>query len=152
MRSTGLASASPDQVRVVEGADGTYSVHLDNPDSETVERFQVAYQQLFAPIHDQRYLVVRDEASLAAGFYRPAWYLVRSLFRVLRRKRPYYHPVPAMFERHRDLAAQFAAAWAAWVGGGTLVYTRSPEGLRILLRERVSRRLRVPSAAVEEWR
>jgi superfamily II DNA or RNA helicase len=152
LRSAGLAAASPEQVRVALAADGTFSVHLDSKNADAVERFATAYRQLFEPIVSQRYLVVRDETSLAAGFYRPWWYVVRGLLHVFRRSKPYYHPVPSIFERKRELADLFAAAWKTWVGGGDLVYTRSPEGIRILLRERAARRLRASTADVEQWR
>lgn len=151
-RATGLAAMSPDQVRVALDESGSYSVHLDNGPAETVRRFETSYRELFEPIIDQRYLVQRDETSLRAGFYRPWWYVVRGLLRFVRRTKPYYHPVPAAFERKRELAQGFGAAWSDWVGGGELVYTRSPAGMRILLRERAARRLRIAAVGVEQWR
>jgi hypothetical protein len=45
-----------------------------------------------------------------------------------------------------------AAAWKRWVGDGDLVYTRSPAGMEILMRERVSLRRAVRAASFEEWR
>jgi hypothetical protein len=38
------------------------------------------------------------------------------------------------------------------VGGGDLVYTRSPDGMDVLLRERVSLRHALRAASFEEWR
>jgi hypothetical protein len=151
-RSTGLAPMSPDQVRVREDASGTYTVLLQSKDRQDVDAFATAYRQLFEPIVDQRYLVVREETAISGTFYAPVWYVLRRLFRVFRRGRVTYHPVPTVFSRRRELADQFAAAWKRWVGGGELVYTRSRQGMEILLRERVSRR-RLPRAApLEEWR
>ena len=151
-RTTGLAPMSPDMVRVREAPTGTYDVVLQSRDKTAVDAFATAYGELFAPILDQRYLVTRDEAAISGTFYAPVWYVFRRLFRVLRRGRVAYHPVPAAFSRRRGSADAFAAAWRRWVGGGELVYTRSPAGMEVLLRERVSRR-RLPRAAqVEEWR
>jgi type III restriction/modification enzyme restriction subunit len=151
-RTTGLAPVSPDQVRVVIGLDGAYNVHLDHGDAEVIRKFELAYRELFEPIVDQRYLVQRDELSLSGSFYRPWWYVARGLFRLFRRREPYYHAVPSAFARKREVAEAFAAAWSDWVGGGELVYTRSPAGMRILLRERAARRLRISAFGVEQWR
>jgi superfamily II DNA or RNA helicase len=152
LRETRLAPASPDRVRVTETETASYEVHLDTSDQEASDRFADAYRELFEPITDQRYLVERDEASLSGTFYRPIWYVLRGLFRPFRRRTTVYHPVPAIFARRRELAEAFAKAWSRWVGGRRLVYTRSDEGARILLRERARGAEGVPSASVDEWR
>jgi hypothetical protein len=89
---------------------------------------------------------------LAGTFYAPIWYVLRAVFRIARRGEVAYHPVPTVFARRRELADEFAIAWKRWVGGGDLVYTRSPEGMEVLMRERVSLRRGVRAASVEEWR
>ncbi|MEX2458947.1 MAG: hypothetical protein WD770_08180, partial [Actinomycetota bacterium] len=152
LRETGLAAASPEEVRVAQGVQGTYDVHLWTKDAEASERFSQAYHELFAPITDQRYLVVREEASLSGTFYRPVWYVIRSLLRAFRREGPHYHPVPTVFGRKKEFAEAFGRAWAKWVGGGGLVYTRSAEGAEILLRERAAARLKVRRELIVEWR
>lgn len=152
LRQTGLAPASPDRVRVSETAFGMYEIHLDGADPATAALFADAYADLFAPILDQRYLVVREETSLSGTFYRPVWYLLRRLTRMFRRRREYYHPVPSTFGRNRELAEAFGLSWARWVGGGRMIYTRSEEGARILLRERTTGDRGVTSATLEEWR
>lgn len=153
LKETGLAAASPDQVRVVETAERTYDVHLDTRDRVATDLFAQAFQDLFDPVIDQRYLVVREEASLSGTFYKPIWYAIRSFSRVFRRGQPFYHPVPTVFGRRRELAEAFGVAWARWVGGGALIYTRTPEGAAILLRERAAARLAdVTSATFDEWR
>ena len=152
LRDTGLAPASPEDVRVEVSAAGTYDVHLSTNDRAAAEAFADAYGELFDPITDQRYLVVREEASLSRSFYRPVWYVIRTAMRVARRRRPFYHPVPAAFGRKRELAEAFGRAWARWVGGGALVYTRSREGAAVLLRERASERLKVRAETLAFWR
>ena len=72
--------------------------------------------------------------------------------RVVRRRDVAYHAVPTAFARRRELADVSAAAWKRWVGDGDLVYTRSPAGMEILMRERVSLRRAVRAASFEEWR
>jgi superfamily II DNA or RNA helicase len=151
-RSTGLAPMSSDQVRVRLNESGTYDVVLDNRDKSLVDQFARSYRELFEPIVDQRYLVRREEAAISGTFYAPIWYVWRAAFRVVRRRDVAYHPVPTGFAQRRELADAFAAAWKRWVGGGDLVYTRSPAGMEILMRERVSLRRAVRAASFEEWR
>jgi superfamily II DNA or RNA helicase len=151
-RSTGLAPMTPDQVRVRLNESGTYDVVLDNRDKALVDQFARSYRELFEPVVDQRYLVRREEAAISGTFYAPIWYVLRAVFRIVRRRDVAYHPVPAAFARRRDLADEFAAAWKRWVGGGDLVYTRSPAGMEVLMRERVSLRRAVRAASFEEWR
>ena len=131
---------------------GTYEVTLASADQQATAVFSEAYRDLFTPVVDQRYLVVRDESSIRRGFYAPIWYLIWGITRVLRRRDRFYHPVPAVFAKRRESAEIFARAWKRWVGGGGLVYTRSPEGASVLLRERARARLNVRSAVVDEWR
>jgi hypothetical protein len=151
-RSTGSAPMSPDQVRVRLDEDGTYSVVLDSRDRQMVDDFARSFRELFEPIVDQRYLVRREEAAISGTFYAPIWYVLRAAFRMVRRRDVAYHAVPTAFARRRESAEAFAAAWARWVGGGELVYTRSAAGMEILMRERVSRRVPVRAASFEEWR
>ena len=61
-------------------------------------------------------------------------------------------PVPAAFGKKRELAEAFGRSWSTWVGGDRLVYTRSPEGAAILLRERASARSDITADQVDEWR
>jgi superfamily II DNA or RNA helicase len=151
-RSTGLAPMSPDQVRVRLNESGTYDVVLDNRDKSLVDQFARSYRELFEPIVDQRYLVHREEAAISGTFYAPIWYVLRTAFRVVRRRNMAYHALPSAFARRRELADEFAAAWKRWVGGGELVYTRSPAGMEVLMRERISLRRAVRTASFEEWR
>jgi hypothetical protein len=151
-RETGLAPMSTDQVRVRLTDQDTYEVVLDSRDKAMVDAFAASYRELFDPIVDQRYLVVREEADISGTFYAPVWYIVRRLFRFARRRSIAYHPVPTVFARKRELADVFAKAWRRWVGGGELVYTRSADGAEILLRERVALRRIARAETFEEWR
>lgn len=108
--------------------------------------------RLRAVVITKRYQVRREEAAISGTFYAPIWYVLRTAFRIVRRRDVAYHAVPSAFARRRELADEFAAAWKRWVGGGDLVYTRSPAGMEILMRERVSLRRAVRAATFEEWR
>jgi superfamily II DNA or RNA helicase len=150
-RQTGLGPMSPDQVRVRLNESGSYDIVLDSRDQAAVDEFATSYRELFEPIVDQRYLVRREEAGIRGTFYAPVWFLLRTIFRFAQRDIA-YHPVPSAFARRRDLAEAFGRAWQRWVGGGDLVYTRSPAGLDVLMRERVSARRIVRADRFEEWR
>jgi hypothetical protein len=152
LRQSGLAPAVVERVRVSEDEAGALTVRLDTKDARTAELFAEAYRDLFMPIVDQRYLVVRDELMIRTGWYRPAWFAIRALLSPFRRRRRRYHSVPAVFARNRDLAETFARSWGRWVGGGRLVYTRSEGGMRILLRERAAFRIGVRADVEDEWR
>jgi hypothetical protein len=152
LTTTGTAAAAPDRVRVVEGTDGTYDIHLDTPDRVAADAFSQAFDDLFQPVVDQRYLIERQELAKNGFLYRPLWLVLRFLLRRARHGRPIYHPVPAAFAKRRDLAEAFALSWSKWVGGGRLVYTRSGGGASILLRERASAGRDVTADQVDEWR
>jgi len=47
LTTTGLAAAAPDRVRVAEGLDGTYDIHLDTPDRPAADAFSEAFDDLF---------------------------------------------------------------------------------------------------------
>ncbi len=142
----------PDYVRVVEQPDNSYEVLLDYASPEDAAAFIEAYQQLFEPVVDQRYLILRDDTSLPSLPLRVLWSRLRRLFRDAGLHQAAYHPVPKALATRRELAESLARHWRRYVGGGELVYTRSEEGRRILLRARAQRRPKARGLAFEVWR
>lgn len=65
----------------------------------------------------------------------PRYLLVRESW-LGRRLRVDFHAVPAVLGQHKDLAEHFARCWRARVGGARLVFTRTGDGRRALLRAR----------------
>lgn len=65
----------------------------------------------------------------------PRYLLVRAS-RLGPRIRTDYHPVPAALGARKEWAERFAALWSSRVGPSRLVFTRTPEGRRMLLRAR----------------
>ena len=65
---------------------------------------------------------------------------------------PCRHPVPDVLGTNRERADALAAAWARYVGGGELVYTRTPEGRRMLLEARAQPRRSGRSLTFDRWR
>jgi hypothetical protein len=79
--------------------------------------FLDALQEVLGPIENPRYVLVR-----------------KSLLGRLMRKD--YHTVPAALGKNKDLAEYFRKMWTRHVGPVALVYTRTPEGRRFLLKAR----------------
>lgn len=65
---------------------------------------------------------------------------------------PAYHPVPRILAWRKERVELFAKYWAKYVGGGTVVFTRSEQGRAILLAARAQRRPNVKQQAFEFWR
>ena len=97
--------------------------------------FLDALQEVLGPIENPRYVLVR-----------------RSLLGWLMRKD--YHTVPAALGRNKDLAEYFRKMWSRHVGPTDLVYTRTPEGRRFLLKARthsMSHRFQSRAERFKSW-
>jgi hypothetical protein len=73
--------------------------------------------EVLAPIENPRYLLARTR-----------------LWRFFRED---YFAVPEVLARKKEFAEMFAKKWRRFVGPANLVYTRTPEGRRLLLRARL---------------
>ena len=154
LKDAGLVSRSitPDHVRVTEQTDGSCEVSLDYASPEDAATFVRSYRQVFAPVSDQRYLILRDEDRLPNAALRPLWFSLRLFFR---RRSDYpsgYHPVPDLLATRKERAEALARYWERYVGGGQLVYTRTDAGRRALLKARAGRCPKPGSLAFEVWR
>jgi hypothetical protein len=79
--------------------------------------FLDALQEVLGPIENPRYVLVRKSLL--------GWLVRRD-----------YHTVPVALGRNKDLAEYFRKMWSRHVGPTELVYTRTPEGRRFLLKAR----------------
>ncbi len=138
LRETGQASPalSPDSLRVIASPDGAYRIQLEGVSSKDAEAFIQAYRELFQPIRNPRYLILRRDERLPDLLRAGLWQALRALIPPMLR-RPAYHPVPQALGIRRPDAEAFARAWRRYVGEAELIYTRSPEGRRHLDRARV---------------
>lgn len=141
----------PEYVRVAEQEDGTCEVQLDYASESDAATFIDAYRQLFAPVTDQRYLVRRTDTRLPSLPLSAVWLPIRAVTHG-HLGRPGYHPVPDVLSVNRDRADAFAAAWRRYVGGGELIYTRTPEGRVALLGARSGTQRTAKSLAFDRWR
>jgi Type III restriction enzyme, res subunit len=142
---------APDSVRVAEKSEG-YEVSLEDASTEDAAVFVRSYRQIFAPVRDQRYLILRDENRLPNRTLRYMWVLFRPFFGRFEDYPPAYHPVPDLLATRRENAEAFSRHWQRYVGGGTFVYTRSAEGRRTLLIARAQRRPETKDLAFEVWK
>src|SRR5262245_7781528 len=78
----------------------------------------VAYRDLFAPLSNQRFLILRDDLRLPQLWLIPLWLALRPLARRAAGYPPAYYPVPRVLGGRRERAEIFARHWSRWVGGG----------------------------------
>jgi superfamily II DNA or RNA helicase len=139
-------------IRVVEQPDDSYMVLLDDASEEDAALFIRAYRQIFEPVRDQRYLILRDDSRLPGVGLAAIWFMLRPWLRRRIDYPPAYHPVPDVLAARKERAEAFAHYWARYVGGGQLVFTRNESGRRILLQAHAQHRPKVSSQAFEVWR
>jgi hypothetical protein len=127
--AAGLVRRGADSVEVALDADGEYRCVLHDVDEVEAEVFATALDEAVSPINLPRYLLprwVRTKRDIT-------WW--RSLWVGFGRLKPdgvVWHAVPTVLGLNAERAAAYAKAWDHWVGGGTPVYTGSPEGQGIL--------------------
>lgn len=146
------SSQSIDNVRVTVDEIGYYDVYLDYATTKDAQIFSQSMRELLAPVTNERYLVSRSEDNINIGFYSPIWWMLRKFFRIIKQEKIAYHPVPAILALNKERATIFASNWKTYVGGGDLVYTRSTEGVELLLKLRAYNRHKIKRLQYELWR
>ncbi|RPI91691.1 MAG: hypothetical protein EHM40_14995 [Chloroflexi bacterium] len=154
LKASGLISRnlSPDYVRVTETEVHSYQVMLDYASPEDAATFIQAYEEIFEPVIDQRYLIMRTEDRLPNLPLRILWFPLRSWVRSTGMYPPAYHPVPKVLASRKERVETFARYWEKYVGGGKIVFTRSELGRSVLLSARAQRRPKVKQLAFEVWK
>jgi superfamily II DNA or RNA helicase len=105
------------KVRVMQDNDGSFYVALSGCSFYESSLFADAMAEMLAPIDSPRYLVVR--AGEMFGLPRDD-----------------YHAVPMKLGAKKELAQMFYQSWSRYVGPSELIYTRSPEGRKQLVKAR----------------
>jgi len=77
---------------------------------------------------------------------------MRKLFRFIKQERVAYHPVPNILALNKERAQIFASNWRMYVGGGDLIYTRSTEGVELLIKLRAYNRHKIKRLQYEVWK
>ncbi len=96
---------------------GSVGCYLKGGTAREQSMFLEALEEVLGPIRNPRYLIVRKT---------PLGWLMRKD----------YHAVPQTLGKNKDSAEHFRKMWNWYVGPTELVYTRTPEGRRFLLRAR----------------
>jgi len=154
LKETGFVSLNlqKEYVRVVEQPDGSYRVLLDYASPNDSAVFSKAYREIFEPVRNQRYLILRDDGRLPNFLMGTIWAVVRIWFRDKNGYKPAYHPVPQVLAARKEYALVYARHWGKYVGGGKLIFTRGGQGYGLLLKARSQKRPKVDSMAFEIWR
>ena len=141
-----------DYIRVTEDEDNSYEVLLDYASPEDAAIFIKAFAEIFDPVRDQRYLILRTDERLPSMLFMPIWLSLRNFLAENEFSKPTYYPVPQVLSTRKELAQTFAHFWEQYVGGGELIFTRSEAGRAVLLMARSQRRPKVKGMAFELWR
>lgn len=146
------SSQSVDNIRVTVDEQGFYDLWIDYATDEDSDTFSDAVSDVLAPVVDQRYLVSRSEDDIDLGFYSPAWWFFRKVFRFFKQQKLAYHAVPDVLSYNKARAKNFAENWRKYVGGGKLVYTKSSEGREILIKLRAYNRHKIKRFKYKLWK
>jgi hypothetical protein len=150
LRQAGLIAyrVLPDYVWVEQRPDVSCQVSLENGSPEDVRVFTQAYDEIFRPVWDQRYLIIRHEAPPSGSLLSD----LRAQWRGSQRREPACYPVPRVLAARKEQAELYARCWKKFVGDGELIFTRSETGRRWLLNARLQRRSPARGLAFEIWR
>ena len=105
------------QVEIRTSLGGRKDIVLTGVSRATERQVMQAIAEILGPVQNPRYLLVR---------------------RLGLKSRVDYHAVPAALGARREAAERFTELWRGNVGSSQLVFTRSADGRRILLRARAS--------------
>ena len=122
-------------VRSRELPDSQVTIRLQGGTFYETSLFADAFAEMLAPIENPRYLLTREAKFL--------WALRRD-----------YHAVPALLGSRKELVEPLHEAWTRRLGESPLVYTRTGEGRRILLRARArafSGLLAASAQRIDRW-
>lgn len=103
-------------VRVEEVAPGAFGVSLLEGTFKEQSAFADAVDEVLAPIQNPRYLITRRDGG--------------------RSSKQDVHAVPQYLAANNDRAARLIERWQRRLGPAELVYARTPEGRKLLLKAR----------------
>jgi len=98
--------------------------------------FLEAFAELYDPVQDPRYILTRT-VSTSNG------------------RENFYHPVPTLLARNKRYAVYFENRWKQYVGEANVLYTKSLQGMKALLKARgqqLRRKVGDRSRRVSRWK
>ncbi len=118
LQREGSIGEPSDTLRVAAhtNADGAVQCRLDGATSREQQLYLHGLREVLRPVENPRYLLAQQR------WWR--WF------------REDYFAVPDVLARKKEFATRFATEWRRRVGRVRLVYTRTPEGRKVLLRAR----------------
>jgi len=117
----GAIHTDASKLKVITSMDreGAVFCHLEGGSTFDKSVFTHALYEIVSPIDNPRYIVVR-----------------KSWFKGMVQQKD-YHAVPEILGRKKNMAEYFAVQWGNWVGNYELIYARTIEGRKLLLRSRL---------------
>ena len=98
---------------------GAIYCHLEGGTTFDKSTFINALQEVIAPIDNPRYVIIR-----------------KNMFMLFVKQKD-YHSVPEVLGKNKNLAEYFKDQWERLVGSCDLIFTRTIDGRKLLLRSRV---------------
>ena len=120
LSAQGLIKTSLKQVglKVQDDAQGMTYVSCSNLPTEENNLFIQALQEFLDPVENPRYLLIRHSAFLK------------------RIKQTDYFAIPSVIATNKSYVEVFKKLWKKYIGDCEIVYTRNPEGRKVLLKAR----------------
>lgn len=106
------------KVGVVKSTEGQFHAYLKGCTFHESSLFADCLTEILAPIDNPRYLVVREGQFLGS-------------------RRDDYHAVPMKLGANKEFAQIFYRSWSKNVSASELIYTRTPEGRKRLLKAKM---------------
>lgn len=118
---TGYINTNPNKMRVnvEKGEHGVVFCNLEGGTTYEKSLFLDSIEDILNPIENPRYLIVRK--TMLGRFTRKD-----------------FHSVPNILDDKKKHAEYFSKMWGKYVGSHKLVYTRRPEGRKLLIKARYS--------------
>ena len=120
LSAQGLIKTSLKQVglKVQDDAQGMTYVSCSNLPTEENNLFIQALQEFLDPVENPRYLLIRHSTFLK------------------RIKQTDYFAIPSVIATNKSYVEVFKKLWKKYIGDCEIVYTRNPEGRKVLLKAR----------------
>lgn len=117
----GVIKSDSSKLKIETSVDnwGAVYCHLEGGTTFDKSTFINALQEVIAPIDNPRYVIIRKNRFLLFA------------------KQKDYHSVPEILGRNKNLAEYFQNQWERLVGGCDLIFTRTIDGRKLLLKSRV---------------
>lgn len=122
LSKAGIIKSNRQNLTVVTSVDklGAVFCHLEGGSTFDKSTFINALQEVIAPIDNPRYVIIR-----------------KNKFMLFVNQKD-YHSVPDVLGRNKNLAENFKEQWERLVGSCDLIFTRTLDGRKILLKSRVA--------------